>query len=218
MATKRLEAIKEYTEFGSGFKIAMRDLEIRGAGNLLGAEQSGNMAAVGYDLYIKILEEAVNNLKGITPAVKKDCLIEITADAYIPESYVLSPKLRIDYYRKIALLESQEEREDLVDEMLDRFGEIPKPVKNLMDISLCRNTASGMDIEKITQTENIIAFYTKEPNMEKWLLLSQVPELKGKIMLSPSGKPHFSARLKNGENPVEVMKTVLDSYLSILTN
>lgn len=218
VATKRLEAIKEYTEFGSGFKIAMRDLEIRGAGNLLGAEQSGNMAAVGYDLYIKILEEAVNNLKGITPAVKKDCLIEITADAYIPESYVLSPKLRIDYYRKIALLESQEEREDLVDEMLDRFGEIPKPVKNLMDISLCRNTASGMDIEKITQTENIIAFYTKEPNMEKWLLLSQVPELKGKIMLSPSGKPHFSARLKNGENPVEVMKTVLDSYLSILTN
>ncbi len=218
VAAKRLEAIKEFTEFGSGFKIAMRDLEIRGAGNLLGAEQSGNMAAVGYDLYVKILEEAVNSLKGIPPSVKKDCLIEIVADAYIPESYVFSPKLRIDYYRKIALLDNPEDRDDLVDEMLDRFGEIPRPVKNLMDVSLCRNTASGMDIEKISQNENLIAFYTREADMEKWVELSQRQELKGRIMLSPAGKPHFSYKLKSGENPVEALRTVLDAYSLILTN
>jgi transcription-repair coupling factor (superfamily II helicase) len=176
------------------------------------------MAAVGYDLYVKILEEAVNSLKGIPPSVKKDCLIEIVADAYIPESYVFSPKLRIDYYRKIALLDNPEDRDDLVDEMLDRFGEIPRPVKNLMDVSLCRNTASGMDIEKISQNENLIAFYTREADMEKWVELSQRQELKGKIMLSPAGKPHFSYKLKSGENPVEALRTVLDAYSLILTN
>ncbi|MDD4125869.1 MAG: transcription-repair coupling factor [Eubacteriales bacterium] len=217
IAAKRLEAIKEFTEFGSGFKIAMRDLEIRGAGNLLGAEQSGNMAAVGYDLYVKILEEAVNNEKGIMPTVKKDCLIEIAGDAYIPESYVFSPKLRIDYYRKIALLDSPEDRDDLVDEMQDRFGDLPVPVTNLMDISLCRNTASGCDIEKITQTGGTIAFYTKECDMEKWSRLASLPEFKGRIMLSPSGKHHFAFKLRSGDNPVERVREILAAYSAILT-
>ncbi|MEG1743507.1 MAG: transcription-repair coupling factor, partial [Clostridia bacterium] len=151
IATKRLGAIKEFTEFGSGFKIAMRDLELRGAGNLLGAEQSGHMAAIGYDLYIKILEEAVNEEKGIINTVKRDCLIEIICDAYIPDDYISSSQQRIDMYRKIALLDTKEDRDDLVDEFLDRFGELPESVSNLLDISLSRNIASALGINHISQ-------------------------------------------------------------------
>ncbi len=218
-ASKRLEAISEFTEFGSGFKIAMRDLEIRGAGNLLGSEQSGHMQAIGYDLYVKILEEAVNEEKGIPPAVRKDCLVDITCDAYIPDDYVTSPKTRIDFYRKIALLDSEGDRDDLVDEFVDRFGDIPKPVENLMDVSLCRNIASGCDIVKISQSGLLVSFYVKEDAREKWLGLLGVPSMKGRLLgAKMTGTPYFSYKLKYGENPIEKIRTVLTEYSALLTN
>ena len=218
-ASKRLEAISEFTEFGSGFKIAMRDLEIRGAGNLLGSEQSGHMQAIGYDLYVKILEEAVNEEKGILPAVRKDCLVDIICDAFIPDDYVESSKTRIDFYRKIALLESESDRDDLVDELVDRFGDIPKPVENLMDVSLCRNIASGCDIIKISQTGLMVSFYLKEDSRDKWLGLLGVPSMKGRLLgAKMSVKPYFSYKLKYGENPIEKIRTVLTEYSALLTN
>lgn len=216
-AVKRLAAIKEFTEFGSGFKIAMRDLEIRGAGNLLGAEQSGQMESIGYDLYVKLLEEAVNEEKGIKPSVKKDCLLDINCDAYIPESYVISPKTRIDFYRKIALLESVDDKDDLCDEMIDRFGDIPKSVENLMDISLCRNLASSCNISKISQNGMIISFFVAESDKDVWMPLLYSEKLKGRMLNSPKTKPCFCYRLKANEDVISKMRTVLEEYAPLFT-
>ena len=217
VATKRLEAIKEFTEFGSGFKIAMRDLEIRGAGNLLGAEQSGHMDAIGYDLYVKILEEAVNEEKGILPAVKRDCLIDISCDAYIPEYYVDSAKTRIDFYRKIALLESESDSDDLADEMLDRFGDIPKPVENLIDISLVRNLASELEFTRIVQSGALVSFYTDSyPERMRDMILS-LPSMRGRILIPGTVKPLFSYKVKPTENVIERIRSVLYDYKQLLT-
>ena len=131
-ASKRLEAIKEFTKFGSGFHIAMRDLEIRGAGSILSGRQHGHMEAVGYDLYLQMLNEAIAEQKGETPPPSpEDCLIDIMADAYIPETYIESSSLRIDAYRKIASIQTEEDSRDVVDEFIDRYGDPPKPVMGL---------------------------------------------------------------------------------------
>ena len=217
VASKRLEAIKEYTEFGSGFKIAMRDLEIRGAGNLLGAEQSGHMESIGYDLYVKILEEAVNEEKGVQPAVKKDCLMDLNCDAYIPEYYMDSPKTRIDFYRKIALIESESDSDDLADEMLDRFGDIPMPVENLINISMARNMASGLEFSKISQSGSLVSFYceTDSPDLREKLLA--LPSMRGRILISKGYKPYFSYRIMQGENVSVKIRSVLEEIAHLLT-
>ena len=129
---KRLSAIREYAAFGSGFKIAMRDLEIRGAGNLLGLSQHGHMEAVGYDLYCKMLNEAVQNLKGIHTAVDFATVIDLDVDAYIPAEYIVNETQKLDIYKRIAAIENREEYEDMMEELLDRFGEPPKMVQNLL--------------------------------------------------------------------------------------
>ena len=128
IASKRLGAIREYTEFGSGFKVALRDLEIRGAGNLLGSEQHGHMDTVGYDMYMRLLNEAILEEKGESPVKKTECTVDMSISAYIPESYIKSPVQRIDVYKKISLVENVEDTVDIVDELLDRYGELPKPV------------------------------------------------------------------------------------------
>ena len=134
IAQKRLSAIREFTEFGSGFKIAMRDLEIRGAGNMLGGEQHGHMEAVGYDMYVKLLNEAVTLMKGEEPVrpVDQECLVDLQVQAHIPESYIGSLSLRLDVYRRIAEVETQEDAMDVTDELIDRFGEPPASVKGLV--------------------------------------------------------------------------------------
>ena len=216
-ASKRLEAIREFTEFGSGFKIAMRDLEIRGAGNLLGAEQSGQMEAIGYDLYVKILEEAVNEEKGVEPAVKRECVMELNCDAYIPEYYVDSPKMRIDFYRKIALIESSADSDDLADEMLDRFGDIPYPVENLIDISLSRNIASGLGFAKIKQVGNLVSFYSETLSLELRKGVLSLPSMHGRILIPNTQKPLFSYRIRPGENVIERIRSVLEDFRQLLT-
>ena len=142
VAEKRLQAIKEFTELGSGYKIAMRDLEIRGAGNLLGAQQSGHMEAVGYDLYCKLLNEAVREQKGETlPLEEFDTTVEIDTDAYIPEAYIRNEMQKLDMYKRIALIRSEEELEELQDELLDRFGNIPQSVLKLLWVALVKSMA-----------------------------------------------------------------------------
>ena len=127
IAEKRLSAIREFTDLGSGFRIAMKDLEIRGAGNMLGEEQHGHMEAVGYDLYCKMLNEAVLELKGEGTIEDYETVVDIDVDAYIPATYIRSENQKLDIYKRIAAIETEEDLADMTDELIDRFGDIPKP-------------------------------------------------------------------------------------------
>ena len=151
VAEKRLHAIREFTEMGSGFKIAMRDLEIRGAGNLLGAEQSGHMESVGYDLYCKMLAEAVKEAKGIAPAEVFETTIDLNVSAYIPDSYISNEALKLDTYKRIAAIENKEEYEDMTEELTDRFGEPPKNVQNLLAVAELKALAHCAYVTELKQ-------------------------------------------------------------------
>ncbi len=177
-AHKRLMAIKEFTEFGSGFKIAMRDLEIRGAGNLLGKEQHGNMNLVGYDMYCMLLEQAVKEKKGEEYIPPMEITVDIKIDAYIPESYVEYEQQRIDLYKKIAAIEGLDDYYDLQGEFIDRFGDMPKSVQNLLDISYIKSLCRIAEVSDILQTDtgaNII--FTDRANPEAVVkLLGEYPK------------------------------------------
>lgn len=151
VAEKRLRAIKEFTEFGSGFKIAMRDLEIRGAGNLLGHQQHGHMDAIGYDLYVKYLNEAIKKLKGEKVEETLDTTVDIRVDGYIKSNYIEDEEQKIEIYKKISSISDIEEYRELVDELIDRFGDIPREVENLLDVSFIRRLASKNGIYNIIQ-------------------------------------------------------------------
>lgn len=204
---KRLAAIREFTEFGSGFKIAMRDLELRGAGNIMGAQQHGHMESVGYDMYLKLLGEAVSEERGEEKtAGDLDCLIDISVDAHIPEYYVESLTLRLDVYRRIADIRTIEDSEDVKDELRDRFGDIPQSVLGLIDIALIRNRANTMGIYEIRQNENNIMLYVKEiksPEVADLLIA-----LNGKAMLSAGSKPYLSVKCQNNASSLEILKNI----------
>ncbi len=218
VAEKRLEAIREFTEFGSGFKIAMRDLEIRGAGNLLGAEQSGHLEAIGYDLYIKILEDAINAEKGIAPKAEKNCTIEVTADAYIPEDYISSLSLRIDVYKKIAAVSNRDEYDDLIDELNDRFGEIPTPITNLIRISHLRNMAMNCDFTSIEQNGRVIGFYNPNINIERCSVIASEDPFRGAVMISLGGRPHIAYKLRDGEKILDMCEKIIERYSKLEQN
>ena len=159
VAEKRLHAIREFTDLGSGFKIAMRDLEIRGAGNLLGAEQHGHMEAVGYDLYCKMLNESVKELKGETqPEEEFDTVIDLDIDAFIPERYIKNEFQKLDVYKRIATIESEEEYDDMLEELMDRFGEPPKAVQNLLAVANLKAMAHRAWLTEIAQKGDQIRF------------------------------------------------------------
>ena len=178
VAEKRLAAIKEFTDLGSGFKIAMRDLEIRGAGNLLGASQHGHMQAVGYDLYCKMLNEAVKNLKGIP--TKEDFLttIDLDVDAFLPESYIVNEVQKLDIYKRIAGIENQSECDDMKEELLDRFGVVPTEAENLLRISMIRVAAHRLDMTEIKGKNSQIVFTLKE---DARICVQNIPELLAKV-------------------------------------
>ena len=151
-AEKRLAAIREYTDLGSGFKIAMRDLELRGAGNLLGAQQHGHMNAVGYDLYCKMLNEAVKEAKGIHTMEDFETSVDLNVDAYIPDSYISNEFQKLDIYKRIAGIETQQDYDDMLEELLDRFGEPGKAVLNLLAIAKLKAIAHQGYVTEIKQT------------------------------------------------------------------
>lgn len=218
VAEKRLAAIREFTEFGSGFKIAMRDLEIRGAGNLLGAEQSGHLEAIGYDLYIKILEDAINSEKGIAPKAERNCTVDLIADAFIPEEYITSVALRIDVYKKIAAVCNEDDSDDLIDELADRFGDIPKPIMNLINISRIRNTALELGFTSVEQNGNMFSLYNPEINMQNCAVIASEDPFKGAVMISLGGRPHISYKLRIGENNLDMCLKIIERYSKLIKN
>ena len=211
IATKRLSAIREFAEFNSGFKIAMRDLEIRGAGNLLGAEQSGHMISVGFDMYLKLLEEAVIEEKGEKPPVRTECSTDLTVSAYIPESYVPSAEQRIDLYRRIAHVRTEEDADDVTDELIDRFGDPPKSVNTLVYVALLRGEAASAGITEINQRGGTLKLTLQEIDMERISAL-YAGEYKGRLRIEPGKVPAVSLRLKSGGDVIAEARKFIRAY------
>ena len=207
ISQKRLDAIREFTQFGSGFRIAMRDLEIRGAGSILGASQSGHLANVGYDMYLQLLDEAVREERGEKDVHKEECLVDIKIDAYIPEDYISNQAQRVDCYRKIAKIQNDEDSTDVTDELIDRYGDPPKSVVGLIEVARLRNMASACNIVEISQMKNDLIFYLSKFDMEKIAALSDV--YSNRLRLEPTGKGHIRVSLNKGEKPLDVMRTVI---------
>jgi len=208
IAEKRLSAIKEFAEFNSGFKIAMRDLEIRGAGTLLGAEQSGHMISVGYDMYLRLLEEAVLEEKGEKPPKRVECPADLNVSAGIPEIYVPSAQQRMDIYRRIALIRTQEDCDDMVSELVDRYGEPPAQVVALTSVSMLRSEASLLGVTEISQKEGWLTLKLTEFNMDSVSKLYSLPDYTGRVKVLAGTDPAISLKLKGGCVVEEAVKFV----------
>ena len=215
IAQHRLDAIREYTEFGSGFRIAMRDLELRGAGSLLGAQQHGHLEAIGYDLYMEMLSEAVAEEKAAaegtqapSPADMRDCKIDLPIDAHIPESYVGSVNHRLGMYRRIADIRNREDADDVLDELLDRFGEPPAPVMGLIDIALIRAAAARHGIFEIGLGGERAALYIEALDMP--MIQAMAEALPGRVKVSAgAGRPFIAIQLRKQESLLETLKRAL---------
>ena len=209
VAQKRLAAIREFTEFGSGFKIAMRDLEIRGAGNLLGAEQSGHMISVGYDLFIRLLEEAVLEEKGIGIEKKCDCTVDLGISAYIPEKYISLPGARIEAYKKIAAIDSPKDADEVIDELLDRYGDIPDVTSALITISKIRAGGEKARFTRIEKRQGRLNVYAEKQDREKLREMSAVFK---RDMLYSAESNLYSIKL-SAENDIEsVLLKIFNIY------
>ena len=222
VAEKRLAAIKEYTELGSGFKIAMRDLEIRGAGNLLGAEQHGHMEAIGYDLYCKMLNEAVKEAKGIAAEASFDTFIDVEIDAYIPMTYIPNEYQKLDIYKRIASIETEEETDEMLEELIDRFGDLPKSVQNLLYIARIKSMAHQVYLTEVQQKGETLKFVLYE---KAKIDVSKIPvliEAHGSSVkfVADAKNPYFiyflkkNSREKN-KNPLDIMEDFLKELYAV---
>ncbi len=214
VAEKRLKALKDFTELGSGFKIAMRDLEIRGAGNMMGSAQHGHMAAIGYDLYCRMLEDTIKIIKGEIEKEPIETTVDIKVDAYIPGTYIEDEIQKIEIYKKIAAIESLDDYMDIKSELEDRYSEIPEPVYNLMDIAYIKSRAKILSIEEIKETPKEIKFIfadgtTNLNKIYKYLL----ENYKNKLFLMFGEKPYFGVRISEvkKEEILGLFKEILDN-------
>jgi transcription-repair coupling factor (superfamily II helicase) len=215
VAEKRLRAIKDFTEFGSGFKIAMRDLEIRGAGNLLGLEQHGHIEAIGYDLYVKFLHETIRRLQGEVVEETLDTTIDLRVDGFIPVKYIEDEEQKIEVYKKIAAVESMDDYGELIDELIDRFGDVPKEVENLIDISYIKNLASKNHIKNIGQLEKeVVLEFVSTENMSLELLHYLSKKYERKITFDLSTSPSFRFKVK--EDILESLKELVEKINGFL--
>lgn len=216
IAQKRLKAISEFTEFGSGFKIAMRDLEIRGAGNILGAEQHGHMDSVGYDMYCKILKESVDTLRGEEESEKEPAVIDVEMDAFIPEKYIKNINHRIDMYKKIASITSKEEQEEIIDELIDRFGEPSKSVLNLTEIALIKAEATELGVSEISYKNDIIRVRFNQKFADALLIMKLINKYPKEISISPSSEnPVMTYRPKEKKKILTNIKFLLHEMFSL---
>lgn len=197
VASKRLEAIREFTEFGSGFKIAMRDLEIRGAGSILGGEQHGNMEAVGYDMYLKLLSQAVNEENGQPETEDMPCTVDLNISAHIPESYIESLPARLGIYKRIAAIRTDDDVSDVIDELCDRFGEPPQAVMGLIDVAILRSKAAAADICEITGNANTAILHINSIKPEAVAKLSE--HFGSRFSLNAASTPVYTVRMRAGQ-------------------
>ena len=210
-AEKRLRAIREFTEFGSGFRVAMRDLELRGAGNLLGTEQSGHMLSLGYELYCKLVAEAVAELKGEGEAeengFESDTSVELGVSAFLPESYVSDEIIRLDMYKKIASVISDEDRMEIFDELLDRFGDPPQEVSNLLDVAIIRNRASRLGISKLVkQQDKAIVIFDEKSVLGPELYVKLMDKYGPSINMLGSERPRLTLSLARGNAAPQILR------------
>ena len=215
IAEKRLEALRDFTDFGAGFQIALRDLELRGAGNMLGAEQSGHLEAIGYDLFIKMLNKAVLEEQGKEVPEETDCQVSINADAYIPDSYVASSTQRMALYKRIAMVESVEDQEDILDELKDRYGKPPRAAVNLIEIALVRTRASKCGIISVQQEGRMIKLIPKKFNIDAWMDVHA--DFKKQLRIVLTGKTYFTLSLGPSDAPTEILLKLFDKYLEVLS-
>ena len=210
IAQRRLSAIREYTEFGSGFRIAMRDLELRGAGNLLGAQQHGHMESVGYDMYMKLLQEAINGEKeGLdAPKVEKECLVDLAIEAHIPEKYISSLPQRLSMYRRIADIRNMDDASDVMDELIDRFGDPPPSVEGLVEIALLRNTAAQLGIYEIGQRGNQLLLYWDDVDIRAAMRLDQT--FPRRVKVNASSKPYLALTVEQPNMTLHDLKATLN--------
>ena len=191
-AQKRLNAIREFTEFGAGYRIAMRDLEIRGAGDVLGPEQSGHLSAVGYDMYVKLIEQAVGEAQGKEQIPELDTRVELNIDAYLPESYVREERLRVEVYKRIAMVEDEESRLSIEEELIDRFGDIPEPVENLIRIAQLRGVTRKLGVSHLSLRPDGVHLRLDERHMpEPDQLFEAITKADGRLRFAVGKKPEL---------------------------
>ena len=212
VAQKRLQVIREYAEFGAGFKIALRDLEIRGAGNLLGAEQHGYIESVGYDLYIRLLNEAVLEERGESVPTKAECTVDIPTDAILPAAYIPSEAARMEMYKKISLIETGDDMSDVTDELCDRFGDPPEATLRLLRIAFIRARGAAYGIRRIEFREGQLRFIPERADLSLWSeLFIRFPGL----TLRGVGTPTVFYRTKRGEDAVDTAFRILTAYTEL---
>ena len=212
-ARKRLSAIREFTEFGSGFKIAMRDLEIRGAGNLLGKEQHGNMNLVGYDMYCSLLAEAVARLRGDAPPAKKEVQIELDIDVHLPDSYIESEEQRLDTYKRVSQIYSEEDYYSMQAELIDRFGDMPKSVENLLDCMYIKSMCETLCIESVVRDKGDIMFTITGNSISPEAIVTLIHDFDGKIMYSSGEKSYLCYKYK--DNLLYNIKIILQKLINL---
>ena len=212
IAEKRLRAIREYASFGAGFKIALRDLEIRGAGNLLGAEQHGHIDAVGYDLYVRLLNEAISEERGDAVEAPFESRIELAVDAHIPEGYIRTSPERMEMYKKISFIRDEADVSDVTDELCDRYGEPPKPVLRLLHVAALRAMASLAHIAKIDEKDGCVRFFGDAPDLATWSVLFE--KHKNLRFVAAASAPVVVYRPQKGEESVYAAYRLLIEYLA----
>ena len=211
VSSKRLGAIREFTSFGSGLRIAMRDMQIRGVGNLLGASQHGHIQSVGYDLYMKLLNKALAEAKGEPLAPdKSECVIDITIDAYIPDKYIPSAAGRIEAYKRIAAIEDKEGMEDVLAELADRYGPVPECVRGLTQVSFVRIGAAALGIYEIGQKADNLLLYSDAITRE--LVRRLLPALGRRAAVNAGAKPYLSVNVGKDERGIDVLAAVLEAW------
>ncbi len=209
VADKRLKAIKEFTEFGSGFKIAMRDLEIRGAGSILGEMQHGHMEQVGYDMYCKLLDQVVKEMKGEQIEEEIDVQIDIDVSSYIPDSFIEDSNQKIEIYQDIALCKNEDEIKDIVDSIIDRYGDMPEEIEKLIDIARIRNTCREKNIIKVAQKTDKVVFYFDEKTFDFQIVDDIVKKYGNKIKFSPAKNSYITYKLDQNSDILKQIKDFL---------
>ncbi|MCL2400328.1 MAG: transcription-repair coupling factor [Defluviitaleaceae bacterium] len=214
-AQKRLQTIRDFTEFGAGFKIAMRDLEIRGAGNLLGAEQHGHMDTVGYDMYCKLLAEAVQELQGETTVQNFETTVDLVVNAYIPEYFIEDEVQKLEIYKKISQIQNQQDSNDMQEEIEDRFGDLPQPVQNLLDIALLKARSRRLGVISIAEKQlRLVITFKEDATVDVDRLTSLVSKEAGRLLFTMAPNPYLTCHIPESDNTqskaMEALEYVLD--------